>query len=346
MAYFNPPGPEGEQTRMIYNSLIRAGIIDVLDSYGQDVRFTREMAEHAIKALSDQGLTLTAWADRFKSPDNIDSLGGRGGHVNRMAYHLDLTLEAGLKYFWLGRVTSIMGQNNAFDWDTFLSLYDREEILKSSLGMLLTLGRHVTMVLAWSADDPVRNNRLLSPKKLRNGSMGYEYIRYQPLGSEASLGTTLTENFLNRLLDTGGRSIVNIKLEPNQDGEVFSKGDRAVLANVAEKKKQGMLLVTTAGRLLDLTALERNLVWEVENGPDWVKIIIKGINDPLSGQREPRLEELAGLTFYVPESSKASLFVGERELKVKKNLIDRTGRESISLPWPNLAFPDILRQNG
>ena len=341
MAYFNPPGPEGEQTRMVYNSLIRAGIIDVLDSYGQDVRFTREMAGYALKALSEQGLTMSAWADRFKSPDNIDSLGGRGGHSGRMAYHLDLTVKAGFRYFWLGRVTSLMGQDILFDWDTFLSLYDDRDVIKSSLGVFLAYGRHLALSLAWSDDDAVRNNSLLAPVKLRDGSMGYEYIRYRPFGSDKSLNATLSDKFLARLLDTGGRSIVDLILEPDEKGEVFSAEDLKVLTAVAGKKAEGVLMVTTASRLLALTALERNLVWRVETALDRVKIVIEEIDDPLTGPREPRLEELAGLTFYVPESSKASLWIGEKELKVTRNLIDYTGRESISLPWTYLGFPDL-----
>ncbi len=342
MAYFNPPGPEGDQARMSYNSLIRAGIIDVLESYGQDVRFTREMAAHALKALTDQGLTMTTWADRFKSPDNIDSLGGRGSHSNRMAYHLDLTVKAGFKYFWLGRESSIMGQDIILDGDAFLSLYDGREMLGSSLGTLLTFGRHLALALAWPAEDAVRNNSLLAPVKLRDGAMGYEYIRYQPFGADRSLRSVLSEKFLSRLLETGGRSIIDITLKPDQEaGDVFSQDDLDVLAHVAEENRRGKLLVTTATRLLDLTALERNLVWRTQTEADRVKIIIEQINDPLTGPREPRLEELAGMTFYVPDSSKAALYVNNRELKLKRNLIDFTGAESISLPWPYLEFPDL-----
>ena len=48
------------------------------------------------------------------------------------------------------------------------------------------------------------------------------------------------------------------------------------------------------------------------------------------------------MTFYVPDSSKAALYVNNRELKLKRNLIDfNRRRKSISLPWPYLEFPDL-----
>lgn len=343
-AYLNPPGPEGQEKRRIYNSLIRAGIIDVLDSYGQDVRFNREMAEQALKALSEQGLTLSTWADRFKSPDNIDSSGGRGSHPNRMAYHLDLTVEAGLKYFWLGRDTSLVGQEVPFGWDTFLTLYDGQSFFRSSLGMLLLFGRHLAMVMAWSSDDALRDNLLLAPVAFRNGSKGYEYIRYRPLGGGDSPAQVLKSRFLDRLVEVGGKSIVNILLKPEPEGELFREQDLAALEELAGRRNSGEIMVTSASRLLDLTALSRNLVWRVEEGGDTLKIIIEKIEDPLTGPREPRLEELAGLTFYVPESLSAGIFVGGKELRAKRNLIDYTGRESISLPWPRVGFPDLDRQ--
>ena len=343
-AYLNPPGPEGQENRMIYNALIRAGIIDVLDSYGQDVRFNREMAEHALKALSEQGLNLSTWADRFKSPDNIDSSGGRGSHPNRMAYHLDLTVAAGLKYFWLGRDTSIVGQEVPFDWDTFLSLYDSHDFFRSGLGMFLVFGRHLAMVMAWSSDDALRDNRLLAPVVFRNGSKGYEYIRYTPLGPADSVAEVLGQRFLDRLTYVNGRSIVNIQLKPGPDGTVLQEGDLGALEVLARKRNKGDILVTSASRLLDLTALSQNLVWRVEQDQERLRIVIEKIEDPLTGPREPRLEELAGLTFYVPESLEAGIFIGDQELRVKRNLIDHTGRESISLPWPSLSFPDLSRQ--
>jgi hypothetical protein len=344
-AYLNPPGPEGRENRRIYNSLIRAGIIDVLDSYGQDVRFSREMAEHALKALSEQGLTLSTWADRFKSPDNIDSSGGRGSHPSRMAYHLDLTVEAGLKYFWLGRDTPLVGQEVPFDWDTFLSLYDSRMFFRSSLGMLMVFGRHLAMVMAWSSNDALRDNLLLAPIEFSNGLKGYEYIRYRPLGGGESPASVLNARFLERLTAVNGRSIVNIKLKPSPEGDLFQEDDLDALEELAGKRNRGEILVTSASRLLDLTALSRSLVWRVEEGGERLKIVIEKIEDPLTGPREPRLEELAGLTFYVPESMNAGVFIGGKELRVKRNLIDHTGRESISLPWPKVGFPDLDRQD-
>jgi len=48
------------------------------------------------------------------------------------------------------------------------------------------------------------------------------------------------------------------------------------------------------------------------------------------------------MTFYVPKASSAGVTVnGEQVADVVRNGPDHTGRESVSLPWPRLTFPDL-----
>jgi hypothetical protein len=50
--------------------------------------------------------------------------------------------------------------------------------------------------------------------------------------------------------------------------------------------------------------------------------------------------DLDGLTVYVDDASRASLFVnGAPAPRVLANAPDHTGRPSVSLPWPRLGFP-------
>jgi len=54
--------------------------------------------------------------------------------------------------------------------------------------------------------------------------------------------------------------------------------------------------------------------------------------------------DLAGLTVYVPDSSRARLFVNDREAPgIVRNPPDETGMCSISLPWAHLEFPRAWR---
>ena len=100
-------------------------------------------------------------------------------------------------------------------------------------------------------------------------------------------------------------------------------------------------MVTTTTRLLGYTAAHDYLVWTAEiKGQDAI-IKLEAIADPIKGRRPPQLSELAGLTFYVPQAARASIMVNGRRIKVIQHLLDNTGRESISIPWPKLVFPNL-----
>ncbi|MBW1713628.1 MAG: hypothetical protein JRJ59_10815, partial [Deltaproteobacteria bacterium] len=337
--YFNPPGPAGLEVRQVFNSLIRAGVLDVLESYGQDVHFKREMAEQALAALADQGLSLNTWADRFESLDNLALSGGRGAHPGRMAYHLDLTTKAGFKFFWLGQTTCLIGQDVPVDWQTFLSLYRASEPLSSYADIVLAFGRHLAAMLTASSNDVKRNNRLMSPVTFKDGSRGYEYIRFEPSGRKQDLASALSRDKLDRLVDVGGKAMVSVVYKPGPFGRIFLKQDEKALRELAQRRRQGQIMVTTASRLLTYSAAFENLKWTTERRGDEVVIRIKEIDDFPTGPRSPNLAELAGMTFYVPQASKTRLFCGDKELELKRNLIDRTGRESVSLPWSGLQCP-------
>ena len=49
--------------------------------------------------------------------------------------------------------------------------------------------------------------------------------------------------------------------------------------------------------------------------------------------------DLDGLTVYVPEPERAQVFVNGTAAARVANPPDQTGRASVSLPWPRLAFP-------
>lgn|GEM_PF-3409816 len=341
LAYFNPPGANGNDIRQSLDALIRAGIVDVLDSYGQDQRFKREMAQQALAALAEQGLTLQTWADRFKSPDNISLGGGRGGHPNRMAYHLDLTIKAGFKFFWLGRSTPLLGQEAPIDWGTFFSLYRRDDPLASLITITGVFARHFGSVLTGSSKDVLTTNRLLAKVKFKDGSSGFEYVRYKPPGQDQSLAASLPSQNLEQLVLLGARIMVGVVLERGPSGELLSPEDSRALDNLTLMGRQGLILVTTATRLLNATLVTRNLRWRAEDKDGETKVLIVSLDDPLTGPRKPTLTELAGLTFYVPNSARARLFLDGQELPVHRNLIDFTGRESISLPWPWIEFSGL-----
>jgi len=339
LAYFNPPGPDGRPLRQVFNSLIRAGLIDVLDSFGGVQDFSRDSAVWALESLAGEGLVIRTWADRFESPDNIRYGGGRGGHAGRIAHHADLTVKAGLRFFWLGRTSAILGQDVPLCWRSFASVYRSEESLSSTFCAAVAFGRHFLAVLGSGQDDPLGHNRLLAPIELRDGVKVIEFVRYLPRNGENDLASLFSPERMDLLVQRGGKMAVAVPLLPQESGKTFSDEDEQSLRRLAERFGRGEILVSTATRILTYTLSNESLVWRAEERDGEVHILIEAIDDPIKGRRVPELTELAGLTFYVPRSDKARLFLRDRELTTIRNLIDHTGRESISLPWPRLRLP-------
>jgi hypothetical protein len=58
------------------------------------------------------------------------------------------------------------------------------------------------------------------------------------------------------------------------------------------------------------------------------------------GKIAPTIEQLQGLTFYVPDSSKVEVYVRGVEVKdIQHNPADDCGMESITIPFTHLSFP-------
>ena len=342
LAYFNPPGPEGESVRAVFHSLVRSGIVDVLDSYGLDPDFSREDAHKALTALTEQGLILHTWADRQESPSNLSLEGGRGAYPGRMVYHADLTFSAGFCYYWLGQSTPLVGQNVPVTWKSFAALYHRDRPLRSSFTTVWALLRHFLRVLTSSEEDALRRNRLTGPITFKDGTRALEFLRYRPVNGASSLSEAFEGETLARLAESGGVMIVAGRLCAAPDERPLPPEAQETLADLADRYRRGHLLVTTATRLLTLDLATQYLQWRVDQKGDEVHIHLVALDDPATGPRPPRLVELAGLTFYVPQSDKARIYLQGRELDVRRHLIDHTGRESVSLPWPRLRLPDIV----
>ena len=57
---------------------------------------------------------------------------------------------------------------------------------------------------------------------------------------------------------------------------------------------------------------------------------------------ELALADLCGLTFYVPDTKATCMTIdGQEVTDLKRNAPDHTGRPSLSLSWPLLAFPQV-----
>ena len=106
--YFGADNSEQAQMR----ALMKSGHIDCLHSFGDDAT-DRSHALRAINHLLDHGCQVPVWIDHAVAPTNFgsDIMRGLGDVRESVAYHSDVSFNLGIKFVWLGRVTSFVGQD-------------------------------------------------------------------------------------------------------------------------------------------------------------------------------------------------------------------------------------------
>lgn len=114
----------------------------------------------------------------------------------------------------------------------------------------------------------------------------------------------------------------------------------AALHRLAERVREGRILLTTTRRLLEYAGSRRTHWFRVAREGDWALVHIEGPNGEESTGREDGA--LEGLTFYVDDPEKTRLFFNGRERSdLRRNPPDGTGRRSVSVPWIPLRLPEI-----
>jgi hypothetical protein len=328
--------------RAAMRTMIASGHIDVLHSFG-DLAVTRAHAERALAELDRHDCRLAVWVDHAVAPSNFgaDIMAGQGDVPGSPVYHADLTCAFGIRFVWRGRVTSIWGQ----DVPPQLSgVFDRrhpaaslttlaKEAVKGALGR-----RGQAKYLAHAG------NATLRPIRLRDGQPVHEFLRTNPhwggvssADNASGLADVLTSPALDRLVAREGFAIVYTHLGkvPVRDGP-FPPPTRAALQRLAGYRDAGTILVATTRRLLGYRHAVDNV--RVATSTDGAGLRVElAIDDPASVAADWQ-----GLTVYVPDSATARLAINGHEVdNARRNRRDHTGRESISVPWAPLEWPQL-----
>ncbi|MEZ5597653.1 MAG: hypothetical protein R3E84_14905 [Pseudomonadales bacterium] len=318
-----------EAGRDALHALMRSGHIDCFHSYG-DLAVRREQAGVCLEALAANDCHPTIWVDHAVAPTNFgpDIMFGRGDIAGDPAYHADLTLAAGVRYVWTGRVTSCLGQEVTYSpWtglarrpDTRAALNTAKDIAKTLRG---TLGDAKYSMHA--------GNRLTRCVTLRDGSRATEFIRCNPHPYGVSVGDhaagiheVLTREALSRLVTRQGYCILYTHLGKHvTPGKIFTDAAMAAFEALADEQGRGNLLVTTTTRLLDYHQMRRKIVIS-QNAP-FLDVESHG-------------QTLDGMTIYdVPEGT--VLRIDGKPSLYLSNPPDHLGRTSISLPFRRLTYP-------
>ena len=336
-----------DEGRDVIRELIRSGHIDCLHSFGESST-SREQAILALDELQKHDCFLEVWVNHSKTPTNISSpsMPGQGDFPGDPAYHTDRSVALGFKYFWLGQITSIFGQDSRFCGRNVVD--DR---------LVRLMGNPKQICKCVSAAASVRRyhmhfrNRVLTPLKMADGRMGYEFMRTNPhplgIGRDGGndLAGILSIRNLEQLIATGGAAIVYTHfLKGRKAGECLLNDDAVqALENLQAYANRKSLLVTTTRRLLSFLRARDGIGYDVRGAPEnglTISIARDDKQNPSLGKIPIR--DLEGLTFYTDVPSRTNIQVDGRMVgELRLNDADETGRTSVSIPWTPLSFPIV-----
>jgi len=345
---YAPPGcafsyhSDDPANAQIIEKFIKDGYIDFMHSYGEKADFTREDAIRAIEELSKRQCKVDVWVDHARTIDNLgdDETFGLGDHPDSIAYHSDITLNYGIKFVWLGRITTVIGQSVPITLKTFSSIYDPSH----SFGSLVNMGKEFTKnVLAVFGNKKYAMHKsydLMRITTLDDGQKVYEFLRFDNHWEGVARGATskrlayvISDRTLERLKEVGGYMVVYTHLGKNSDcSQVIAKETQIALRNLAGEYEKGNIYVTTTSKLLNYYLSHKYLDWSYESSGDETVITISSVKDPVFGTFVPIPQDLHGITFYVPDKYKARIYVtGKEIINLQRNPPDYSGRESITI---------------
>ena len=340
--------------RIIIKKFIEAGYIDTIHSWGDGYN-SRSDAIQAIDELVSNGLKLTVWVNHARANSDLGRWFPKsylGDNKASIFYHSDITIPYGIKYVWLGSSTWIIGQATPITPNTFLGGYDSEHSLKSIVNILKALSKHFMGIfgIRKSRYAMHASNDLVKPVTLDDGRRVYQFMRYDHHFDGIGLGTTsktmaynLSEGVFRQLKKVNGYAILYTHFGKNSDcPQVIDEATQRSLRRLAYEYRNGKIYVTTQAKLLKYYLNHKYLNWSYKIEANEGRIQIKSIDDPVFGRNIPVVDDVQGITFYVPSGLNIRIFIGDREITgIKKNVADETGKESVSLPITYLTYPDI-----
>lgn len=324
--------------RAAARALIRSGHIDCFHSFG-DLATTRQHAERALDELARHDCRIKVWVDHGTAVTNFgaDIMQGSGDVRDAAAYHADLTCAYGVRYVWVGRVTSILGQNTRRRWSGILR-GDRLAASAKTLGKEMSKYSLSRFGAKYAMHGP---NELMRPALLRDGQAVTEFLRCNPhwggvssCDTAAGFADVATESMLRSLVEREGYCVLYTHLgKVRNPAEPFGPATRQAFERIARYARQGKLLVTTTRRLLDYAAMHGQISVDLRKEANRTKVMVT--------RRQASLD-LSGLTIHVDDASMSDLYVDGRLVSdVLRHPADRDRRSSVMIPWRRLEFPEF-----
>ncbi len=316
-----------------------SGHVDTLHTYGNfdEGGFHRRHAEIAVEELSRRGVEIPVWVNHGtrRNNQNVGRYPAFEGAVPHCpAYHMDLSRSLGLRYFWIGRMTHVLGQDAENTWSVRA---------KNALQMIMAKTKYRSL-----KESPLFDlrNRLLLPAEFQDGSRVWEFQRWiNAWGGIKNLdsrdfGIQLRPANLRALIRNEGFLIIYTHFCEGLD---FEAGPTPLLrTNLAYLRRAylgGLLLVTTVSRLLRFREVSAHLTYAVNQDGGQTTIDLKDRLATSGGVSCLTLRDLQGLTFYTDNPDRVSIRFKAQPVPSESNPRDHTGRHSVSVPWVRLEYP-------
>jgi hypothetical protein len=314
MTYFSGINPHKKKDAQLIRHYWRAGWIDSIHGYGDFSRVNRK------EGLCKRDLAKAAWAEMNRAGIHPEIWINHGNEANKQNfgaytpvgfasyqdgdnkhspfYHTDLAIKNGVHFVWNSRGEATFGQDSAI---FPIKLRDRSKIWGFHR-YTFDYGKHG---LNWTWG-PKALHIQLTPKRLEKLVAKKQYVIIaQHFGGENSAYPFTSENI-------------------------------KALRLLADYQNNGRILVTRTSRLLHYNLAQKYLNYSVVNKRGTIQIHLRTINDPLFGSHPITLNDVRGITFYVPDPQKAEIFIGEHRLDsqdIRRNPPDQTGKPSIGITW-------------
>ena len=265
--------------------------------------------------------------DRFNTQNvgcrGWDDPGAPNGHVDQMRL-------AGVRWLWVSSLTDTIGQS-------------AHRLQRPSFGRLKNDWlRPTKRVLAGtSVGNPFHFNRVTQSFRDEQGAFR-TFVRFGfwHKASSEDFSVLVEDATLDRLERMQGYAVVYVHLYKRRQATRISDVDWSGFQRLAMREKRGTLKVTTTSRLLRYHDAVSNLRWRSSRRGSNLEIHIDAASSESLGETDR--EQLQGLTFYVDDPERSTLYANGRMIEnTQANPPDETGRPSIGIPWRPLVPVDL-----
>lgn len=347
-----------EKDRDTIRKFVKAGYMDCLHSWGDGYK-DRNDAIAALEELEKNNLNVKVWINHSDAKSNFGDWPdpNAGDDAESEHYHADLTISYGIRFAWLGNLTGIVGQATPVTLSLFAGSYDPRYPFGTAINTLKNVAKNVLpqFGLCKRRYSLQAENELVKVVSLKDGRKVFEFSRYDShpdgVGKGADnkrMAYNLSDRVLAQLKKVNGYGILYTHFGKNFDcRQDIHEDTQMALRNLEKEYRSGNIYVTTTYKLLNYYVTHKYLRWSIIQTENVAVIDIHSVEDPVSGTRMPSLDDLQGITFYVPAGAEARVRVAGAEIRdIMKNRADETGRESVTIPFRRNPYPESGRSSG